>query len=140
MDRTVTWIRPGIGMACKRNSTKSDVDVVVIADSRDKDSMHFYDDNGVYYHLNIFTRSFLDVNHDSHICRFYYGMKKLYDKEGIADKLIEDIKDYEIYNCSLVEKQNPEGKAYLYDLLEYVDDEDTVLADYVKAKILRECG
>ena len=124
--------------AQKRDNPYSDVDVVVIQKIVDKDSISFCDCKGRRYHLNIFDESFLISSYDKHIYRFYYGMKKIYDPYNVCDKLINDIKEYEVFNCSKIAKMNPEGKDYLYRLLEYVDSDDEILSIFVKAKILKE--
>ena len=124
--------------ANNRNNPYSDVDAVAIVKTIDNEKLSFHNDRGIRYHLNIFDESFLISNNDKHIYRFYYGMKKIYDPYNVCDKLINDIKNYEIYNCSQIKKKNPEGKNYLYRLLEYLDSNDELLSIYVKAKILKE--
>ena len=124
--------------ANNRNNPYSDVDAVAIVKTIDNEVLSFHNNKGIRYHLNIFDESFLISNNDKHIYRFYYGMKKIYDPYNVCDKLINDIKNYEIYNCSQIKKKNPEGKNYLYRLLEYLDSNDELLSIYVKAKILKE--
>lgn len=124
--------------ANNRYNPHSDVDVVVIVKKVEKTELSFHDDKGLRYHLNIYDESFLVSSNDKHIYRFYYGMKKIYDPYNVCDKLIDDIKNYEIYNCSKIDKENNEGKDYLYRLLEYMDRDDKLLSIFVKAKILRE--
>lgn len=124
--------------ANNRNNPYSDVDVVVIEKIVDTNELSFHSDKGLRYHLNIFDESFLISGNDKHIYRFYYGMKKIYDPYNVCDKLINDIHNYEIYNCSKIVKENPEGKEYLYRLLKYLDKEDEILSIFVKAKILSE--
>lgn len=136
-DNTICILLRG-SFANGRNNPYSDVDVVAIEKIVDESELSFHDNKGLRYHLNIFDESFLVSNNDKHIYRFFYGMKKLYDPHNVCDKLINDIKDYEEYNCSKIIKQNKEGKDYLYRLLEYVDGENEVLSIFVKAKILRE--
>ena len=136
-DKNVCLLLRG-SYANARNNSYSDVDVVAVQSDGNIDDVSFHDNNGVRYHTNVFNKTFLDVNNDKHVYRYYYGMKKIYDPYNVCDKLINDIKDYEIYNCSKVDKLNTEGRDYLYKLLEYVDCDDEVLSMFVKAKILRE--
>lgn len=121
-----------------RYNPYSDIDVVVIERIVNNTELSFYDKKGFKYHLNIFDESFLISSNDKHIYRFYYGMKKIYDPYNVCDKLINDIENYEIYNCSKIVKQNNEGRDYLYRLLEYVDGDNEALSIFVKAKILKE--
>lgn len=123
--------------ANNRHNQNSDVDIVVIEKTIDINELTIHN-NGLRYHFDIFDESFFVSNNDKHIYRFYYGMKKVYDPYNVCDKLIDDIKEYEIYNCNKIEKQNPEGRDYLYRLLEYVDGDNELLSIFVKAKILRE--
>lgn len=124
--------------ACGRNNPHSDVDIVVIEKNIDKREISFNSHKGLKYHLNMHNESFLSSNNNKYIYSYYYGMRKLYDPYNVCDKLISDVKDYEIYSCSKIEKENTEGKDYLYRLLEYVDGDDKLLSIFVKAKILRE--
>lgn len=125
-------------LANNRYNQNSDADVVVIVKKVEKTELSFHNDKGLRYHFNIFDETFLMPNKDKHLYRFYYGMRKIYDPYNVCDKLINDIKEYEIYNCNKIIKQNPEGKDYLYRLLEYVDGGNELLSIFVKAKILRE--
>ena len=124
--------------ANNRNNPYSDVDIVVIVKNKEHNTLSFQSNEGHKYHLNIFDDSFLDSNTYKHIYRFFYGMKKIYDPYNKCDKLIDGIKEYEIYNCSKIIKENVERKDYLFQLLDYINEEDELLSIYVKAKILRE--
>lgn len=124
--------------ATKRNNPLSDVDLLVIKNDPYNISESFRDKNGVRYHMNIREESYFNEDYAVCFLRFFYGMRPIYDPHGIGRSIVKKVLDYEIGLCSTIEKKNPERRTYLYKLLDLINDENTIIASFVKAKILRE--
>ena len=121
-----------------RQNPYSDVDLVVLTDRGAGTIDAFRDAEGTRYHLHIFGRQDSEGEPADGKCRFFYGMRPIYDPEGAGKRLTERLDAAERAVCAKIPRESAEYRAYFLRLVELLRLADADTAFFTRVKILCE--
>lgn len=124
--------------ATGRENPYSDVDLVVLTERERGTILSFPDTNGIRYHIYVFGKSDSGGVTAKRICRPFYGMRPIYDPDGVGKRLAELLNASEKAICAKLPKEDPECREYCLRLVGLMERADADTAHFIRAKLLYE--